>query len=1520
MPVELRRTLILLLLTVIWTTPTWAHDILIDTGGATGYTGLYRINTDPYISGTQTVSVGEGTHFFSLIPGADFAFVVDASGIITGINKPAAATGIGTSTLTLQTSTITIDPELFTGTWSIPAALETRAPGVRTATVIKGISQYAMGVGGGTFLFDVSDTGEVSAPLYPDSAAQDPSDATRLVFKTAPVTVDPGLYPGTYKIQGFTSLSGVNVYNLVPGVDRYSIAAGGSFRFDLDGSGNISSVETEFGAPEDAANGVGSTLLFHTVPVHTDVGAYLGRIRFSSITGVVFGDQTLDLPPLENFIFRYGSDDQFNFDVADDGSGNALVTIGAGGAGAATASGDTIVLENVPVVVDPTTFAGTYFVNGIGYQGRTTVVLVPNLLARVGSGSALSFLTPSDHATAMVTPPSDTLNISGADHDFFYSIPTTLFPVTVITDDDPAHTYVGTYKINGVSGNVTGNQTFDLTEGTYFLSITPGADVGFAVDGLGQVSSSAPGVSTFASQLIMNPVTIHIDPGAYSTNYRMNGFGVTSGPTSYEVLHGISFYTLTFGSFAPIRFGVDLSSEPGIGEIRAGFTPAAAANRVASPTGNGALDTLQFNTTTITIDPNNVGLPAAESISFKLQDVISPSVIDPTVVTLVKGVPSWTLSVGNGTGFFFDIADDGTIGAIHNQFFVDPCPGGPPCEPPAVGVGTNTMTFNKTPVNFDPGAYQGLYRLRNFPGSVSGPVTYDFMPSMINWLLDYGSGNFRFNIDGEGNVTLRTPLPGEPPYGNDIVTTSGNTLTFRTVPVRVDPKGYTGTYNVNGIVTSGIQVIDLVPTLPAELKLSGVFETFTPDDTSVDPPSVTISIGGGTETFCFEIVTDEDPPIITIDAPLDGSVSGASSVTIDATIADASTTTVSSTPAGISASLPEGGGAVSGSLPLNDEGANTLAVSAVDAFGNPASASITVIRDTIAPGVTILSPASGTVLGASPATLSIAIDDATETTVDFGGNSLTVPAGGGQVSGDVALTEGTNTISILATDEGGNTTSATIDLILDLTAPIVTIDSPADGACFGPGGEQLALSFTVDDLSSTDLSSTPAGVTGSLPAGGGISTQVITIAEGANLVTVTATDAAGRAGSASITVTLDTTAPTADLLSPEDGDLVSGEIDFDVDAFDAAPGSGIDRVDLFIDGNLEASLTALPYGIVFDTETLSDGAHTFSALAVDGKGNASPLSSVTVTVDNEGPAVAFNEPLDGAFVSGDIAFEVAASDSGAGLKTIEILAGGSAPTVDPSETFTTPQASATLSGSEDSTLRPDGPLTFTARAVDDAGNETLASVTVNVDNSAPEKSLLYPTDGQRVKGTIAITAESSSADLDVIVILVDGNQIATSVTSPVCVNYDTRERLDGEMVVTAVVRDLAGNESSCSATVTVNNIKVKLRPRILNLKRKARGKTKVKAHLFGPNLELLVPFADHSFELRVPGGSPVPAISGDDQVYCGHIAVEFSRRALINSIRAGIACGSINPWRRIPIELVADGHSIGTVRVRVVRY
>lgn len=121
------------------------------------------------------------------------------------------------------------------------------------------------------------------------------------------------------------------------------------------------------------------------------------------------------------------------------------------------------------------------------------------------------------------------------------------------------------------------------------------------------------------------------------------------------------------------------------------------------------------------------------------------------------------------------------------------------------------------------------------------------------------------------------------------------------------------------------------------------------------------------------------------------------------------------------------------------DGAHTLSVTATDNDGNTSAAktsSFTV--DTVPPTLSITAPADELITNKSTVTVTGKTDDVTSkpVTVTVNGTAVTV-ATDGTFSKDVTLKSGANTITIIAKDKAGKTTTVTRTVTLDTVAPVI---------------------------------------------------------------------------------------------------------------------------------------------------------------------------------------------------------------------------------------------------------------------------------------------------------------------------------------------------------------------------------------------------------------------------------------------------------------------------------------------------
>jgi hypothetical protein len=140
----------------------------------------------------------------------------------------------------------------------------------------------------------------------------------------------------------------------------------------------------------------------------------------------------------------------------------------------------------------------------------------------------------------------------------------------------------------------------------------------------------------------------------------------------------------------------------------------------------------------------------------------------------------------------------------------------------------------------------------------------------------------------------------------------------------------------------------------------------------------------------------------------------------------------------------------------------------------------------------------------------------------------------------VGLQTGTNVITVTARDIAGNAATDVLTVtysVPDTTAPVVTITTPTTGSTYSTSSSTVAISGTgSDNVGVTTVTwSTDRGSSGTASGTTNWSASSVTLQSGANVVTVTARDAAGNSSTDTLAVTYtpaDTSAPTITILGP----------------------------------------------------------------------------------------------------------------------------------------------------------------------------------------------------------------------------------------------------------------------------------------------------------------------------------------------------------------------------------------------------
>lgn len=127
-----------------------------------------------------------------------------------------------------------------------------------------------------------------------------------------------------------------------------------------------------------------------------------------------------------------------------------------------------------------------------------------------------------------------------------------------------------------------------------------------------------------------------------------------------------------------------------------------------------------------------------------------------------------------------------------------------------------------------------------------------------------------------------------------------------------------------------------------------------------------------------------------------------------------------------------------------------------------------------------------------------------------------------------ALPDGSNKIKIDASDNDGNAaTQKSVTFKIDTIPPSLSITSPSEGSV--TNNPACTVAGTTNDATSSPVSvsikvNSGAATSATVGSNGAFSKQV-TLSEGSNTITITATDSAGKATTITRHVTLDTKAP-----------------------------------------------------------------------------------------------------------------------------------------------------------------------------------------------------------------------------------------------------------------------------------------------------------------------------------------------------------------------------------------------------------
>jgi hypothetical protein len=497
-------------------------------------------------------------------------------------------------------------------------------------------------------------------------------------------------------------------------------------------------------------------------------------------------------------------------------------------------------------------------------------------------------------------------------------------------------------------------------------------------------------------------------------------------------------------------------------------------------------------------------------------------------------------------------------------------------------------------------------------------------------------------------------------------------------------------------------------------------------------------------------------------------------------------------------------------------GDNIVTVTARDAAGNSSTDAITVTYtppDTTAPAVSITSPTSNatTTVQVTPINIGGSASDAVGVTQvtwanDRGGSGSAIGTTSWSVTG-VVLQSGQNVLTVTARDAAGNSSTDTLTVTYtpDTTAPAVTITAPTSNS---------TTTVQTTSINIGGSSSDAVGVTqvtwvndrgGSGTASGTTSWSVAGIAlqTGANVLTVTARDAAGNTGTDTLTVTYnpDTTAPAVTITSPTSNATTTVQVTPISIGGTASDAVGVTQVTWTNDrggsGAASGTTSWSASGIV-----LQSGQNVLTVSARDAAGNSSTDTlTVTYNPDVAAPSISIATPTSNTTFATSLASLNIGGNASDGVGVTQVTwsnsRGGNG----------TATGTTTWSVSNITLQSGDNILTVSARdAAGNIGTDTL-TVTYTPDTTAPVVTITGPTSNTTVTVTSTPLALSGTASDAVGVTQVSwsnnrggsGNASGTTSWSVGSITLQS-----GTNIITVTARDAAGNTSTDTLTVTYN--------------------------------------------------------------------------------------------------------------------
>ena len=426
--------------------------------------------------------------------------------------------------------------------------------------------------------------------------------------------------------------------------------------------------------------------------------------------------------------------------------------------------------------------------------------------------------------------------------------------------------------------------------------------------------------------------------------------------------------------------------------------------------------------------------------------------------------------------------------------------------------------------------------------------------------------------------------------------------------------------------------------------------------------------------------------------------------------------------------------------------------------------------DNTAPVLQVHAPAEGLITRQLQVDAAGRVLDETPTRVTV--NGAEAARSGDAFTATVPLSvEGENRLLFSAVDAAGLRTDSVRTVIRDTEPPVITITAPGEGVL--TRDSVVRVTGTIRDR--TKVTANLNGVALTLNAAGAFEAEVPATAEGANFLTVSATDAAGNSATQVKQVLRDTQPPVVAITSPAEGTLTNaGRMAVEGTVEDAS------AVTVAVNG---VAMTVQENRFRGEVPLAGEGKLTLAAVATDAAGNEGRAARGIVR-DTTPPQIQVQAPEEGKLTrERSIQVRGTVVDSSAVTLTLN----GTAVALAADRSFVV-----------DAPLAAEGSNALALVAVDAAGNRGEAARSVVRDTTPPVVTLEAPAPGTITRQT-ATEVRGRVQDASPVTLRINGAEVAVAADG----GFTTTTALgvEGDNAIQAEATDAAGNSGSAGVTV-----------------------------------------------------------------------------------------------------------------------